>query len=323
MKLPFAFLAQRSRPATLPIDDVQQAHVPGIGTLAYRKNPGAGRALVFVHGTGLASGPHELRPLRAVFADRPTYALDWPGYGCSSLPADGVSAALCADALVAFVEHVIGPDQPVDVVAVGRGAEFAALAATRKRVLFRSLALLSPSGFGRPERSPELSQFIRELQRTPRLAETVFRSLTSRPALIYSLSKSLDRQSAIELADDAHRAARQPGASIAPFAFLQQSLAAEQADATLYLALRVPTFVLFGEDSSSKFEFLPLLTRENAFVRALRVGSRHGNPHLECLLAVQGALREYYQAMDVANRFEDWESTVETVPFAHSHIHAA
>lgn len=323
MQLPFPFLPHRGRLTTLPIDDLQQAHIPGIGTLGYRKTQGAGRALVFVHGTQLASGPHELRPLRAAFTDRPTYALDWPGYGASTLPARGVSADLCADALIGFIEHVIGPDQPVDVVAVSRGAEFTALAATRRRALFRSLALLAPTGFGRPEQSPKLTQFIRELQRTPRLAELTFRTLTSWPALLYSLSRSLDRESAAELADDAHRAARRPGASIAPFAFLQQSLAAETGDATLYLALRVPTFVLFGESPSTNFEFLPLLTRENAFVRSLRVGSRHGSPHLESLLAVQGALREYYQAMDIANRFEDWESTVETVPFAHSHIHAA
>ena len=69
--LPLAFLSQRNRLATLPIDDMQRAYVPGIGTLGYRKSQGSGRALVFVHGTNLASGPHELRPLRAAFAANP------------------------------------------------------------------------------------------------------------------------------------------------------------------------------------------------------------------------------------------------------------
>jgi pimeloyl-ACP methyl ester carboxylesterase len=234
-----------------------------------------------------------------------------------------VSAELCAEALVAFIEQVIGSDQPVDVIAVSRGCEFAALAATRKRPLIRSLALISPTGFGRPERSPKLTQLVRELQRTPKLVEWAFRALTSFPALFYALSRSLDGESAFELARDAHRYARLPGASVAPFTFLQQALAAETADATLYLTLRVPTFVLFGREPGTSFEFLPLLTRENAFVRSLRVDSHHGAPHLEATLAVESALREYYQAMDVANRFEDWESTVETVPFAHSQIHAA
>jgi pimeloyl-ACP methyl ester carboxylesterase len=324
MKLPFAFLPQRNRQETLPIlDHVQQVDIPNVGTLGYREGRADGRPLVFVHGTQLSSGPHELRPLRAAFADRRTYALDWPGYGVSSLPSRGASANLYADSLIAFIENVIGSNEPVDVVAVGRGGEFAALAAIRKRNLIRSLALLSPTGFGRPRPSPKLAQLVRELQRTPRLSRLAFRALTTWPALLYVLSDSLDRKHAEEFATEAHRAARRPGASAAPMTFLQQRLAAETADATLYLALRVPTYVLFGHEANADFELLPLLTRDNAFIRSLRVGSRHGAPHFESTPLVESALREYYQAMDVADRFADWESTVETVPFAHSEIHAA
>lgn len=126
--------ASRLLSSRLPVDNLQQVDIPGVGTLAYRSSPvGSGRALVFVHGAKVTSGPHELRALRAAFAARPTYALDWPGYGASSLPVHGVSAHHCARALVAFIEQVVPPEQqPVDLIALSRGCEFAARAALRE-----------------------------------------------------------------------------------------------------------------------------------------------------------------------------------------------
>jgi pimeloyl-ACP methyl ester carboxylesterase len=202
----------------------------------------------------------------------------------------------------------------VDIIALSRGCEFAARAALGELGQIRSLAFLSPTGFGRADFSPKLAQLIRELQRSPRLAELLFRAMTSRAALLYPLLKSLDRATAFALASEAHRAARLPGASVAPFKFLEEALSAQTAGADLYKALRVPTFVLFAQDPKASFELLPDVTRENQCVRSLRLDSPNGVPHLECIPAVTSALQQYYQAIDVADRFEDWESTVETVP---------
>lgn len=325
MNLSLAFVRGQDRLSPLPVDPAQQVDIPGIGTLGYRSSRGeTGPALVFVHGAKVSSGPHELRALREAFAERPTYALDWPGYGASSFPARGVNAHHAARALVAFIEQVVPPEQrPVDVVALSRGCEFAARAALRQPEVVRSLAFLSPTGFGAARSSPKLAQLMRELRRSPQLSELLFRTLTSMPVLLCSLLNSVDGKTASSLAKQAHHAARQPGARLAPFTFLEEALAGQIAGVSLYQALRVPTFVLFDQDPHSSFELLPALTHDNAFVRALRLESRRGVPHLESFVVVERALREYYQAMSVAERFEDWESTVETVPFSRSSFRAA
>jgi pimeloyl-ACP methyl ester carboxylesterase len=294
----------------------ERIEIPSLGTLAYRANrAGSGRPLVLLHGFEFARGCYEFGPLQAAFSDRPTYALDWPGYGASSELALGPSVSSYAEALTAFIERVVAPDgEPVDVIASARAVEVAALLAARRPRPIRSLVLLNPTGLGPAHPSPKLAQLVRELSRLPRLCNFLYRARRSSAGILATLWRTVGADAAFSLAVSAEHAPPKPGAYRTPLAFLEQSLSAQIGGVEVYRALRVPTFVLFDHRKQESFDFLPEVTRDNAFVRSLRMGSRHGAPHLESTSVVESATREFYAAIDVASRFEDWESTVETVP---------
>ncbi|HWA72121.1 MAG TPA: alpha/beta fold hydrolase [Polyangiaceae bacterium] len=318
--------ARRMDLSTRAVLRTERIDIPSLGTLAYRANRvGSGRALVLLHGFELARGCYEFGPLQSAFSDRPTYALDWPGYGASSELALEPNTASYAEALAAFIEQVAAPDgQPVDVIAAARAGEVAALLAARRPRPIRSLVLLNPTGFGPARRSPLLAQLVRELQRVPRLCDFLYRARRSTAAMLATLSGTVGADAALALAVSADHGKARPGAFRTPFSFLEASLSGQIGDVSVYRALRVPTFVLFDRSQPHGFDFLPEVTRDNAFVRSLRMGSRHGAPHLESTAVVESAVREFYAAIDVASRFEDWESTVETVPsFAHRDHRAA
>lgn len=327
MSFPFALAVDRGaeRTATTPLV-LERLDIPSLGTLAYRANhAGSGRALVLLHGLEPSAGSHEFSALQSAFSDRPTYALDWFGYGASSAPMCGPNANGYAEALSAFIEQVAAPDgQAVDVIASARGCEFSALVAVRRPRPIRSLVLLRPTGFGPARRSPKLAQFVRELQRSPRLCDVLYRTWRSKAGILTALSRVVGGKAALEIARTIPKAAARSGAYSTSFSFLEAELSAQMAGVELYHALRVPTFVLFDQSAERSFEFLPEVTRDNAFVRSLRLGSRHGAPHLESPTVVESAAREFHDALDIAARFEDWESMVETVPsFKHREHRAA
>lgn len=148
--------------------------------------------LLLVHSVNAAGSARELRPVFERYrAARPVYALDLPGFGLSDRSDRAYTPRLMTDALLdvaAEVQRRHGP-QPIDLLALSLGGEFAARAVSEAPALFRSLALVSPTGFNgtrRRDGPPGSTRAVPGLHRVlslPLWSRGLFRALT-RPGVI-------------------------------------------------------------------------------------------------------------------------------------------
>jgi pimeloyl-ACP methyl ester carboxylesterase len=148
--------------------------------------------LLLVHSVNAAGSAREVRPVFERYrASRPVYAVDLPGFGLSDRSDRVYTPRLMTDALLAVageVQRRHGP-QPIDMLALSLGGEFAARAVSEAPALFRSLALVSPTGFNGTKRRdgpPGSTRAVPGLHRTlslPLWSRGLFRQLT-RPGVI-------------------------------------------------------------------------------------------------------------------------------------------
>ncbi len=186
--------------------------------------------LLLVHSVNAAASAYEVKPLFDHYArTRAVYALDLPGFGLSDRPERIYTPRLMTDAILALVEEIRrrhGPF-PVDAIAVSTGSEFLARAASERPTLFRTLALVSPTGFrsDRPGDGGAGATYarpaLRDILSFPAWSRILFRALVSRASLRFFLARTWG-SSAVDrglLAYD-YRSAHQPGAQHAPFSFI-------------------------------------------------------------------------------------------------------
>ena len=216
---------------------------------------GAARPLLLVHSVNAAASAAEVRPLYDHYgASRPVYAPDLPGYGLSERSDRVYSARLMTDAVLAVAaeirrRHGAGP---IDILGVSLGCEFVARAAQEMPAAFRSVALVSPTGFNRRQPfygapgshrgQPWLHRFFTR----PTVAGRLFWLLTRRSVVRYFLNKTWGSKQIDEpMFEYAWLTAQQPGASHAPFYFVSGMLFS--ADVTrLYDALKMPVWMVHG-----------------------------------------------------------------------------
>jgi pimeloyl-ACP methyl ester carboxylesterase len=191
---------------------------------------GEGPPLLLVHSVNAAASVAEVRPLFEHYKKKHTvFALDLPGYGFSERSDRDYTPRLMTDALLAMREPMQRRcgKRPVDALAVSLSCEFLARAAVEAPAAWRSLALVSPTGFnGSRSRTdaPGSTQAMPRLYRAlrgPGWGGALFRALTRPGVVRYFLqrtfgSKQIDEQ----LWRYAVITARQPGAEYAPLHFL-------------------------------------------------------------------------------------------------------
>lgn len=216
---------------------------------------GGGAPLVLVHSVNAAASAFEVRPLYEHYAPaRPTYAFDLPGFGLSERSERAYTPRLMTDALLAVVREVRRRHggAPVDALALSLSCEFLARAAVEEPGAFRTLALVSPTGFSGPRRragppgSTRAMPTLHALVRGPRVGDTLFGLLTRPRVIRYFLERTWGRREIDEglWAYDV-RATRVPGAKHAPLYFLTGHLFS--ADVTrLYDALEHPVWMSHG-----------------------------------------------------------------------------
>lgn len=216
---------------------------------------GGGTPLLLVHSVNAAASAYEVRPLFERYArERPTYAFDLPGFGLSERSARPYVPRLMTDALLAVAAEAgrRHGGAPVDGLALSLSCEFLARAAVERGAAFRSLALVSPTGFSGPRRTPGPPGSTRALPRlhavlsNPLWARGLFGLLTRPKVIRYFLERTWGRREIDEglWAYDV-RAAREPGAEHAPLYFLSWHLFS--ADVTrLYDALAHPVWMSHG-----------------------------------------------------------------------------
>jgi pimeloyl-ACP methyl ester carboxylesterase len=196
---------------------------------------GSGAPLLLLHSINAAASVYEVKPTFEHAQRRyRVYAPDLPGYGFSDRSERRYDIGLFCDAvrdLLTLIGTEHGP-QPVDVLALSLSSEFAARVAVEQPARFRSLTLVTPTGFMRGadqlRKPPGSDREVRGVYATatfPLWREALFNGLVSRPSVRYFLKRTFGSDAVPEsMVDYAWRTAHQPGASRAPFAFLSGRL---------------------------------------------------------------------------------------------------
>ncbi|MCW6507276.1 alpha/beta hydrolase [Lichenifustis flavocetrariae] len=210
--------------------------------------------LLLVHSINAAASAYEIKPIFERSRGRPVYALDLPGYGLSERRAELYTPRIMTDAILSAVDEVArrhGPG-PIDALALSLSSEFLARAATERPAAFRSLSLISPTGFDKrsPRNGPPGSNrgmpklyrgFTFGLWRRP-----FFDLLTSRVSIRYFLEKTFgSKQVDQSLIDYDYLTTHQPGAEHAPFSFISGFLFSNDIS-RIYDALRLPIWMVHG-----------------------------------------------------------------------------
>lgn len=245
---------------------------------------GQGAPLLLVHSINAAASAYEMRPLHErLKASRRVYTVDLPGYGFSDRSARSYDIRLFTDAvhdMIDVIREAEGP-VPVDAVALSLSCEFLARAAHERPEAFRTLAMVTPTGFakgsnkkrGAPESGMEIPG-MRAFLGAP-WGKPLFRALTSERSIRYFLKRTFGRKDVPEdMVSYDWRSAHQPGAERAPFAFLSGRLFSRDVR-TLYESLDLPIYVLHGTkgDFSDFSESGWAIARKNWLFSAFDTGA--------------------------------------------------
>ena len=222
---------------------------------AATREPGGAVPLLLVHSINAAASAYEVRPIFQHYAGRrPVYALDLPGYGLSDRPARIYTPRVMIEAILAVLAAIQARHgtQPVDVLALSLSSEFLARAAVEHPALFRSVALVSPTGFdkrGPRLGAPDTNRGMPAVYKAVTVGlwrRTLFDLLVSRVSIRYFLEKTFGSKAVDEgLVDYDYRSTHQPGAEHAPYSFLSGYLFSS--DITrVYEGLQGPVWMVHG-----------------------------------------------------------------------------
>ncbi len=279
---------------------------PRAGRLAYyHDTTGAGRPLVLIHSINAAASAYELRPLFLHYrGQRPVYALELPGFGFSDRSARRYSPELYAHTILDFLADVVG--QAADLVTLSLSSEFAARAAMEDSTYFRSITMISPSGFTLRENQEISSQRasdsgaasgVYRLLSFPLWGLPLYDLIASRPSLRFFLKQSFYGDIDAGLIEYDWYTAHQPGAHHAPLYFVSGTLFTRDARATLYPNVSVPTLVIYDEDAFVRFDTLDSLVEEKANWQATRITPTRGLPQFEALPQTTATLDTFWGAV--------------------------
>lgn len=195
---------------------------------------GHGPPLLLVHSVNAAASAAEVRPLFEHYRkSRTVYAPDLPGFGFSERSDREYTPRLMTDALLAITAEIARRHgaAPFDALAVSLACEFLARAALEQTTLFRSLALVSPTGFngGSDLRgaagSTRFMPLLLAALRGPGWGSKLFQGLTRPNVIRYFLRRTWGSREIDETlwAYDVVTT-RQPGAEHAPLYFVSGAM---------------------------------------------------------------------------------------------------
>ena len=211
--------------------------------------------LLLIHSINAAGSAYEMRPLYEHYrASRTVYAPDLPGFGFSQRSDRTYTPELMTDAIHAIVQEIHrrhGP-RPIDALGLSLSCEFLARAAMQTPDAFRTLALVSPTGFNgaRPRLgAPGSNRGMPWLYRTftfPLWSEAFYDLLTSRRSIRFFLEKTWGSKRIDEgLLQYDCITTRQPGARHAPFYFVSGYLFSDDIH-SVYDELTQPVWMSHG-----------------------------------------------------------------------------
>lgn len=211
--------------------------------------------MLLVHSVNAAASAYEVGPLYEHFAkSRPVYTLDLPGYGLSDRSDRPYTIRLMTDAVLAVCSEIARTDGSagIDATALSLGCEFLARAAAEQPDRFRSLALVSPTGFSgsKPREGVRgASLGVAGLYRvlaSGLLSDLIFNNLTRPRVIRYFLEKTWGSRNISEgLWEYDCLTTRMPGAKHAPLYFVSAFLFSADAF-SVYRALGMPVWMSHG-----------------------------------------------------------------------------
>jgi pimeloyl-ACP methyl ester carboxylesterase len=246
--------------------------------------------VLLVHSVNAAASAYEMSPLFVHYQDeRPTYAIDLPGYGHSAR----ARVQHTPESMAAAVACALDEIGPAHVVALSLGSEFAARAALDSADRVRSLTMISPTGLswrsGRAE-----AQWLESLFSVPIVGRASFDLLTTRASIRWFVTKSFAGEPDEGLLEYSYLTAHQPGAEYAPAVFLSGRLFTAGALDHLYAEVPCPMQVLYDTDPYTDFARLPELVGGARDASAVRIPGTRGLPHFEQIDAVIDALDAFW-----------------------------
>ena len=217
---------------------------------------GEGQPLLLLHSINAAASPYEVRPVFEHYQGRRrVYAPDLPGFGFSDRSARPYSPRLYTDAIFDMLDVIEQETSvtAVDALALSLSAEFLARAASEQPGRFRSLALVTPTAFGKDDHwygtagSTRGSQTVRTILDFGLWSRALFDLLTSKPSLRYFLGQTFGSQDAIdqELLAYSYPSSHQQDAQHAPFAFVAGVLFSADIS-RVYESLELPVWLAYG-----------------------------------------------------------------------------
>ncbi len=146
----FAVNRRMDLPPALPgrLETLATERAGAIALYGSREQEGV--PLLLIHSINAAANAYEVRPLYKHYRDsRPAYALDLPGFGFSERSRRRYTPRLMVEAIHAAVAEIRGRHRgsAIDAMALSLSCSYLARAAVERPDDYRSLGLISPTGF--------------------------------------------------------------------------------------------------------------------------------------------------------------------------------
>lgn len=250
------FLVPHRVPLAAAVDGERREIARRAGRLSYYV-AGEGAPMLLVHSINAAGSAYEVRPVFEHFRrTRRVYAVDLPGFGFSDRSDRSYEIALYVAAIDDMLDEIAAErgTAPIDALAVSLGSEFVARAAVRAPERFRTLALVTPTGFSRQYAGigPVAEGASREIPGMhalfsfPLWSRAFYDLLTSRASIRYFLERTFGSKQIDEgMLDYDYATTHQPGAQHAPYAFVSGRLFGKDIR-TVYERLAMPVWVPHG-----------------------------------------------------------------------------
>ena len=261
--------------------------------------------LVLIHSVNAAASAYEMRPIFEQYrGKRPIYALDLPGFGFSERSDRRYTPQLFSEAIADLLRTQVRETQPVDIVALSLGCEFAASVALAMPERVRSLALISPTGLaGKRANSVQkaeqrgISDWLYRTFSFPLWSQALYDLLTTRTSIQFFLKQSFEGAPDEGLLAYAYATSHRQGARFAPLHFISGKLFSADIFERVYLQLRVPTLVIYDQDAFTRFDALPSLLGQNECFQAVQIAPTRGLPHFERTAEVAEVLEAFWSQL--------------------------
>jgi pimeloyl-ACP methyl ester carboxylesterase len=281
-------MVSRSLPPAL---DAPRREIRGFANRLSYYVAGNGPPLLLIHSINAAASAYEVRPIfERMIATHRIYAADLPGFGFSDRSEREYTPRLFTDAIYDMLDAIANDgyaNDPVDALAISLGSEFLVRAAVDAPERFRSLTLVTPTGFqngaGKLRGAPGETREVPGLYRFftfPLWSQGIYDILVSKPSIRYFLRKTFGSDNFDEgLAVYDYLTSHQPGAKNAPYAFVSGRLFSKDIR-TIYERLRLSVWMPHGTkgDFGDFSEVEWTKTRPNWRLQSFATGAL---PHFE------------------------------------------